>query len=88
MVRDIASLAGLYFVCSEYGPAAGRVMGKLSSETVSVLVESDAEPWQAFVTLSKLLEWSLFETRSGAVSGLDRLMEQSTTCYEITSPKP
>lgn len=78
MVRDVASLTGLYFVCSEYGPAAGRIMGKLSSETVSVLVETDAEPWQAFVAIGVLLEWDLFESQGEAVRCLDRLMEQST----------
>lgn len=72
------SLVGLYFVCAEYGPAAGRVMGKLNTDCVSVLVESDAEAWQAFVSVATILDWDLFESQNDAAR---RLAEVVRECH-------
>lgn len=85
MVKGTPSLAGLYFVTDKCGPAAGRVMGKLGSDVVSLLVESDDEPWQLFVPVSTLLEWELFEAEGDALGALARKVE---LCSARTNKKP
>lgn len=71
-----ASLAGLYFVTDEYGPAAGRVSGKLGIDTVAVEVLSEAEPWRGLVSVSRLLGWELFESERDAVKSLAKKVRE------------